>query len=111
MASLDEPITVTFVPALLCQWFILVLVGGGVVGLLLRGTRATIVWACVIGAVGGLLGAAAAVALQIDLPEIIEGGPSIRYVDLLVVAGGALVVGIFDRVIRRPPPGNPNNSS
>lgn len=101
---MNQPITITIVPELLCTGFILVLVGGSLAGLLMRGGRATVIGSLAVGVVGAVLGAMAGTLLQVEIPEAIQGGPTLRYIDLVIVFFGALVAVIFDRLIRRDPP-------
>ncbi len=101
---MNEPITITIVPELLCTGFILVLFGGSLAGLLVRGGRATVLTSIIAGMVGGVIGAMAGTLLQVEIPEAIQGGLTVRYIDLIVVFMGALVAVVFDRLVRRDSP-------
>ncbi|GIL12547.1 MAG: hypothetical protein BroJett038_12670 [Chloroflexota bacterium] len=90
--SMDQPITVTFVPEQIITWLIIGLIAGLLASILVRGRRFGLWGSILVGLVGALIGGLLFTALGIQISPALTEGITIRYIDILVAFIGAVIV-------------------
>lgn len=103
---MNQVVTIQFIPEFFCGWFTLILVGGAMAALIIRGWQARVIYSIIGGFAGLMIGLFVFTLLPVNLPEWTQEGPTLRYADLIMIFFGALVALAFERLIRRNPPGS-----
>jgi uncharacterized membrane protein YeaQ/YmgE (transglycosylase-associated protein family) len=99
--SLDQPVTITFVPEQIITWLIIGLVAGFLASLLVRGKNLGATTSIIIGLVGALVGGFLFTVFQIPVAPALLQGITIRYIDVIVSFIGAVIVLLIVTILRR----------
>src|SRR5579859_6827844 len=106
-STMDQPLTITFVPQQVLTWIIIGLIAGFLAGLLIRGRRFGLVGSVIVGLLGALVGGILFTVLRIQLPPALQGDFTLRWQDIIVsFIGAVIILLIFGGLYRRrlPPP-------
>ncbi len=89
---MSEPVTITFVPEQILTWVIIGLIAGTLAGILIRGYRFGFLGSVIVGLLGALLGGFLFNILRIQTPSVLNGGITLRWIDVLVSFVGAVII-------------------
>ena len=96
-----QQVTVTFDAAQIVTWLIIGTIAGFLAGALIRGRRYGFVSSIIVGLIGAFVGGFLFTILHIPIPASLDGGITIRYIDIIVSFIGAVIVllllGLFYR--------------
>ncbi len=99
---MNNAVTVTFVPEYVITWLIIGLIAGFLANILLRGGGRSATSNIVIGLLGAIIGGFLFTVLGIQTPESLNGGLTLRYIDIIVAFIGAIIViALFGGLLRR----------
>ena len=99
---MNNTITVSFQPAYLITWLIIGLIAGFLASVVVRGRGRGAMTSIIIGLVGALIGGFLFNVLNITVPPALEGGVTLRFIDIVVsFIGAVLVLIIFGGFWRR----------
>lgn len=85
-------ITITFDPQQIITWLIIGLFAGFLASLVIRGRGMGLQSSIIIGLVGALVGGFLFSLLNIQVPEVLGTGITLRYIDIIVSFIGAILV-------------------
>ena len=89
---MNSAITVTFVPEQIVTWLVIGLIAGFAASVLVRGRGRGALSSIIIGLVGALIGGFLFSFLRIDVSPALQGGFTLRYIDIIVAFIGAVIV-------------------
>ena len=98
---MNDAVTVTFVPQQVVTWLIIGLLAGFMASLLVRGRGMSITGSIFVGLVGALFGGLLFAVLRWPVSPALEDGITLRYIDIIVSFGGAVLVLFIVTGIRR----------
>jgi uncharacterized membrane protein YeaQ/YmgE (transglycosylase-associated protein family) len=89
---MNNAVTVTFVPQQIITWLIIGLIAGFLASVLIRGRNVGTLSSIIIGLVGALIGGLLFTLLGIQVSPELQGGITLRYIDILISFIGAVIV-------------------
>jgi uncharacterized membrane protein YeaQ/YmgE (transglycosylase-associated protein family) len=89
---MNNTVTVSFQPAYVVTWLIIGLIAGFLASVIVRGRGRGAMTSIVIGLLGALIGGFLFNLLNVTVPPSLEGGVTLRYIDIVVAFIGALIV-------------------
>ncbi len=89
---MNSAVTVTFVPQYVITWLIIGLIAGFLANIILRGGGRSTTSNIIIGLLGAIVGGFLFTVLGIQTPESLNGGITLRYIDIIVAFIGAIIV-------------------
>ena len=99
---MNSAVTVTFVPQYLITWLIIGLIAGFLANIVLRGGGRSTMSNIIIGLLGAIVGGFLFTVLGIQTPASLEGGITLRYIDIIVAfIGAVIVIALFGGFWRR----------
>src|SRR5262245_13221738 len=99
---MNSTITVSFQPAYVVTWLIIGLIAGFLASIVVRGRGRGAMTSIIIGLLGALIGGFLFNVLNINVPASLQGGVTLRYIDIVVsFIGAVLVLIIFGGFWRR----------
>jgi len=99
---MNSTVTVTFVPQYVITWLIIGLIAGFLANVILRGSGRSMTSNIVIGLLGAIIGGFLFTVLGVQTPESLNGGITLRYIDIIVAFLGAIIViALFGGIFRR----------
>jgi uncharacterized membrane protein YeaQ/YmgE (transglycosylase-associated protein family) len=91
-----QTFTVSFVPEYIITWLIVGLVAGFFASLFVRGTRSSVTASIITGLVGAVVGGFLWNIFNLGVPTFLQGGITVRWIDIFVAfIGAVLVLAIF----------------
>ncbi len=88
---MEQPVTFTIVPSQFLTIIIIGLIAGFFASLLIRG-RTNLFVSLTIGLLGAIVGSILFSAINFQIPPSLQGGITLRYIDIIVSFIGALIV-------------------
>ncbi len=99
---MNSTVTVTFVPQYVITWLIIGLIAGFLANVILRGSGRSMTSNIIIGLLGAIIGGFLYTVLGVQTPASLEGGITLRYIDIIVAFIGAIIViALFGGIFRR----------
>jgi uncharacterized membrane protein YeaQ/YmgE (transglycosylase-associated protein family) len=89
---MNNTVTVTFQPAYVITWLIIGLIAGFLATVVVRGRGRGAMSSIVIGLLGALLGGFLFNLLNVTIPPSLQGGFTLRFIDIVVAFIGAVIV-------------------
>lgn len=88
---MDQTVTIQFQPVQVITWLIIGLIAGYFASLLIRG-RVSAEGSIVIGLLGAVVGGFLFSILGIPIPQSLNEGVTLRYIDIIAAFIGAIIV-------------------
>jgi len=89
---MNNAVTVTFVPEQIITWLVIGLIAGFAASVVVRGRGRGAISSIVIGLIGALIGGFLFSVLRIEVSPTLQGGFTLRYIDIIVAFIGAVIV-------------------
>ncbi|MBA3871991.1 MAG: GlsB/YeaQ/YmgE family stress response membrane protein [Anaerolineae bacterium] len=89
---MNSAVTVTFVPEQIVTWLVIGLIAGFAASVVVRGRGRGALSSIIIGLVGALIGGFLFSILRIDVSPALQGGFTLKYIDIIVAFIGAMIV-------------------
>src|SRR4051794_23286349 len=89
---MNNAVTVTFVPEQIVTWLVIGLIAGFAASVVVRGRGRGAISSIVIGLIGALIGGFLFSILRIEVSPSLQGGFTLRYIDIIVAFVGAVIV-------------------
>ena len=89
---MNNAVTVTFVPEQIITWLVIGLIAGFAASVVVRGRGRGAISSIIIGLIGALIGGFLFSVLRIEVSPTLQGGFTLRYIDIIVAFIGAVIV-------------------
>lgn len=89
---MDQSITITIVPQQVVTWLIIGLIAGFLASILVRGRRLGTLSSIIVGLIGAVVGGFLFAVLRVPVSADLEGGITLRYIDIIVAFIGAVII-------------------
>ena len=89
---MNNAVTVTFVPEQIITWLVIGLIAGFAARVVVRGRGRGAISSIIIGLIGALIGGFLFSVLRIEVSPTLQGGFTLRYIDIIVAFIGAVIV-------------------
>jgi uncharacterized membrane protein YeaQ/YmgE (transglycosylase-associated protein family) len=89
---MTDPVTITFVPEQIITWVIIGLIAGFLAALLVRGRGMGTLGNVFVGLIGAVVGGFLFTLCRIQVPAELQGGISLRWIDIIVAFIGAVLI-------------------